>query len=543
MSGTILDFFSDFGAFLQAHDFSVSESELARLLRAIPDSEIDLTDEGSFLVAATVCLAKTQEQVDMLAPLFDEYVRQKLLPRTELEQQQQRKEREVAFQVFSNDKQSKIEDLEAEKERIKQEVLSKRLDDAPKGKKKNGDAIAKLRKNKLKAEHKTTLKAFLSGANAKLSTDKLDRLAKALSAQAEDDLLHGHFESAQSAMDLIKSVEQQGKKLERRDLALQAEITEAQKEVQVQIDTLQERIRKERFRYQQTCREIDRALQDLQNAKKHPLDTFTVKQHSVLHRAEFYGGGSVQTMDSELMRIAEKPFKQLSAWEKELIRDYLRQNLLAFKTRMARNINGERRLSLNLEETLRESIRTCGQPMNLVYKIPRRSKADLILILDVSGSCKAVSELMLTFIGLLKESFPRGCSAFAFVNTLYDISKVYDTADIEQSIREVLNMIPRSGQYSNYEIPLRSMWEVYRSRITKDSMVIFIGDARNNKNDSGEEFMKNICRKAKSAYWLNTDTKDKWDEGDSIASVYGHYAKMYEVLNTKQLLGFIEKMR
>ena len=171
------------------------------------------------------------------------------------------------------------------------------------------------------------------------------------------------------------------------------------------------------------------------------------------------------------------------------------------------------------------------------------NEADLILILDVSGSCKAVSELMLTFIGLLKESFPRGCSAFAFVNTLYDISKVYDTADIEQSVREVLNMIPRSGQYSNYEIPLKSMWETYRSRITKDSMVIFIGDARNNKSDSGEEFMKNICRKAKSAYWLNTDTKDKWDEGDSIASVYGRYAKMYEVLNTKQLLGFIEKMR
>ena len=152
-----------------------------------------------------------------------------------------------------------------------------------------------------------------------------------------------------------------------------------------------------------------------------------------------------------------------------------------------------------------------------IYKQPRRSKADLVLILDVSGSCKDASEMMLTFIGLLKEVFPRGCSAFAFVNSLYDISRVYDTEDVDNAAKQILTMIPRSGQYSNYERPLRSMWKEYRNRISKDSMIIFIGDARNNKNDAGENYIKNICRKAKCAYWLNTDDRKKWDQGDSIA--------------------------
>lgn len=225
------------------------------------------------------------------------------------------------------------------------------------------------------------------------------------------------------------------------------------------------------------------------------------------------------------------------------MREYLRQNLLAFKTRMTRNINSKRRLSLNLEETMRESIRTCGQPINLIYKQPRRSKADLVLILDVSGSCKDASEMMLTFIGLLKEVFPRGCSAFAFVNSLYDISRVYDTEDVDNAAKQILTMIPRSGQYSNYERPLRSMWKEYRNRISKDSMIIFIGDARNNKNDAGENYIKNICRKAKCAYWLNTDDRKKWDQGDSIASVYGHYAAMHEIRNIRQLLGFLSEMK
>ena len=272
-------------------------------------------------------------------------------------------------------------------------------------------------------------------------------------------------------------------------------------------------------------------------------DSLIIKPSSMIHRADFIGGGSIQTMNAEFVRLSEKPFKKLTEAEKNQMREYLRQNLLAFKTRMTRNINSKRRLSLNLEETMRESIRTCGQPINLIYKQPRRSKADLVLILDVSGSCKDASEMMLTFIGLLKEAFPRGCSAFAFVNSLYDISRVYDTEYVDNAAKQILTMIPRSGQYSNYERPLRSMWKEYRNRISNDSMIIFIGDARNNKNDAGENYIKNICRKAKCAYWLNTDDRKKWDQGDSIASVYGHYAAMYEIRNIRQLLGFLSEMK
>ena len=317
----------------------------------------------------------------------------------------------------------------------------------------------------------------------------------------------------------------------------------AQMETTQRIKTLQKQIRDEQKRYKETCQKLDLALEKMREGGTISKDSLTLKPFSVIHRADFIGGGSVQIMNEEFVQIVEKAFKKLTDADKRKIRDYLRQNLLAFKTRMTRNINSQRRLTLNMEETIRESIRTCGQPMNLVYRQPKRNKADLILILDVSGSCKDASELMLTFIGILKEIFPRGCSAFAFVNSLYDISKVYETEDVEQATKKILSMIPSVGQYSNYERPLRSMWEEYRNRISKDSMVIFIGDARNNKNDTGEEYIRNICRKAKCAYWLNTDARQKWDQGDSIVSVYGHYAKMYETGNIRQLLGFISEMR
>ena len=318
-------------------------------------------------------------------------------------------------------------------------------------------------------------------------------LYQTLIKQAEKSLYDGDLEQADAMMDISKELSSAITKRQKNTAELESAISQAQEETDQQIKKLQRQMKDEQRRYEDTCRELDRAFEQMKRGMDSSNDSLTIKPSSVIHRADFIDGGSIQTMNAEFVRLSEKPFKKLTEAEKNQMREYLRQNLLAFKTRMTRNINSKRRLSLNLEETMRESIRTCGQPINLIYKQPRRSKADLVLILDVSGSCKDASEMMLTFIGLLKEVFPRGCSAFAFVNSLYDISRVYDTEDVDNAAKQILTMIPRSGQYSNYERPLRSMWKEYRNRISKDSMIIFIGDARNNKNDAGENYIKNIC--------------------------------------------------
>lgn len=51
----------------------------------------------------------------------------------------------------------------------------------------------------------------------------------------------------------------------------------------------------------------------------------------------------------------------------------------------------------------------------------------------------------------------------------------------------------------------------------------------------------NRCHKVKRAFWLNTETVDEWDTADSLASGYGRYAKMFEVANMRELIGFIQE--
>ena len=86
-------------------------------------------------------------------------------------------------------------------------------------------------------------------------------------------------------------------------------------------------------------------------------------------------------------------------------------------------------------------------------------------------------------------------------------------------------------------MPLFQLSEEHLGEITKDSIVIFIGDARNNRNLSGEEFLKKVHDKTKKVFWLNTEKKNMWNSGDSIMGKYQPFVKeTVETVNTDELI-------
>ena len=74
--------------------------------------------------------------------------------------------------------------------------------------------------------------------------------------------------------------------------------------------------------------------------------------------------------------------------------------------------------------------------------------------------------------------------------------------------------------------------------------MFFIGDARNNKNKSGEWYLKALSRRSRKAYWLNTEAIEKWNRGDSIMSIYAPYMeRTVQVTNVGELLNFLLDVR
>lgn len=264
------------------------------------------------------------------------------------------------------------------------------------------------------------------------------------------------------------------------------------------------------------------------------------------HRPEFVRrNNSARTSDALGEPDLDRRFDSLSAVQKQAIRDYISENALRFKTRMRRNLRTRSRHEIDMPETVRRACATSGIPIDLRFVRDRPSKASLLMFLDISGSCREASELMLTFMYSMADVFPGGCKAYAFVNSLNGVSEMFDqVTDAESAVRTVLSTIPTRGVYSDYHKPFSAFRDDHMSEVTKDTIVFFIGDARNNRNEAGEDNIKAIARKAKRAYWLNTEPTDKWNKADSIMGLYARYMTDYAQVTTPgELIGFLTEVR
>lgn len=334
-------------------------------------------------------------------------------------------------------------------------------------------------------------------------------------------------------------------KIMERQFSLLNRLEQAKKEAKEKRYTIQQKINKVRDQeqYQKNMQEqLDSLLTELVKKQKE-----LEKESSQNHREEFledYYHASVRATGVGVDGLLDTDFKNLTSLEKDALKRYIRENARQFRTRMTHNLNAQEKRKLDFPETIKLACATDGVPIRLRFKKPKRKKTKLVLILDVSGSCRDASELMLYFMFYMQEMFPGGCLSYVFTNQLYDISEFMKMPNGEDAIRTVLSTIPTRGVYSDYNRPLAQICEEHISKITSDSMLFFIGDARNNKNPSGEEYLKIITRKAKYSYWLNTDRKEKWNQGDSIIGTYAPYINYCEeVRSPLALIASLMKIR
>lgn len=292
-------------------------------------------------------------------------------------------------------------------------------------------------------------------------------------------------------------------------------------ETQKEIEIAEIRLAEETKRYENELKVISK-----EQAKQHRKKDF--QRHNAVQSGF---GGEI---------VIEKSFSQMSEAEKLQVLEYINENARKFRTRLNRLIKTKNHYKLDLVQTVKKACATGGVPLRLAYQKPSLKKTNLILFLDVSGSCRNASELMLVFMHTMKSVFPGGCHTFAFTNRLYDISSFFDSTDAGAAVVNILNSIPRAGAYSNYETSFKKFYQDHMAKVNKDSYVYFIGDARNNKNPTGVDYIKEIARKAKKAYWLNTEEIKKWDTGDSVIGIYAPFMnRVVEMRTPAQLIQFL----
>ena len=195
----------------------------------------------------------------------------------------------------------------------------------------------------------------------------------------------------------------------------------------------------------------------------------------------------LNTMEAEeLDEIAKKLFKQMA---------------VRLRRRMKQDLKSGR---INLRRTIRKSLSTGGEPVDLFYRMQTPRKQRLIVLLDVSGSMDKYSFFLLRFICTLKEHF-RQLEAFVFSTSLKRITKALQLQHLDDVLRQVGSEADNWSSGTKIGECLQEFTEKYGKRMLNGSpLVLVLSDGL----DTGDTTvlgtaLQHIHRRAKRVIWLN----------------------------------------
>lgn len=265
------------------------------------------------------------------------------------------------------------------------------------------------------------------------------------------------------------------------------------------------------------------------------LEKIIQKDTSVNHRQIYTEGkNAVQTKGGYLY----KDITKLTDQDLDRIAEFVKMRAASLRKKFkTRNKSRE----LDYKKTIKAAAKTGMIPMELIYKNRIKKRTKIVCITDISGSCKKASQVLFTFMYALQEAFPGGVESYVFVKQLRDATQIFRTYPLSEANTRASMLVERD--YSDYGRAFDEFDRMYLERLTKDTILIFLGDARNNMNEIGESFLKKAKQKTNYMYWLNPEPEEKWDTGDSVISQYRQYMDgVKEIKNTKDIISFLESI-
>ena len=199
---------------------------------------------------------------------------------------------------------------------------------------------------------------------------------------------------------------------------------------------------------------------------------------------------------------------------------------LASEHRRRRKVTN--RGQIDIKKTLRRNLAYDGAYFDLRWRQRKREQATVFVLCDVSNSVARVARFLLLFLYQLTDVLP-SVRAFAFSARLGEITGVMRGRPSDAAIEEALFAWGKGN--TDYARAFLDFRDLCAADINPRSTLIVLGDARNNYYDPRPQVFKQLCRRAKQAFWLNPEARDQWREGDSEMRRYAPYCFRVETCN------------
>ena len=214
-------------------------------------------------------------------------------------------------------------------------------------------------------------------------------------------------------------------------------------------------------------------------------------------------------------------------------------------TRLAQRRRHGQKGRLDVRRTIRRSLQHGGVLLDPSFKPPRKSKPELVLLCDVSGSMATFARFTLQLTFSLAAQFSN-VKVFAFVDALDDVTRFFGPGrDLGNALNQLVSeaRIVWQDGHSDYGHALEDFVTDHLDKVTPRSTVLITGDARSNYRDPNAAGVAQIAEKARALYWLNPEAQRYWNTGDSVMAKYVPYCdSVREVRTIRQLETFVEEL-
>jgi uncharacterized protein len=247
-------------------------------------------------------------------------------------------------------------------------------------------------------------------------------------------------------------------------------------------------------------------------------------------RLTFSAREVLQRMDFDTMSAAEL------AEAKKMIAA-LRLPLPVIRTRRKKiSKNGK---SVNLKDTLRESLRKGGDIIPLVRTAPRELHPPLVVLCDISGSMNPYARMFLHFLHAVTNDRDR-VTVFVFGTRLTNITRQLRHRDVDVAMARVADAIKDWSGGTRIGASLRDFNFKWARRVLgQNACVLLVSDGLDREAGEGlGEEMERISKSCRSLVWLNPLLRyDKFEARPAgVRAMLPHVDLFLPVHNLKSLV-------
>jgi uncharacterized protein with von Willebrand factor type A (vWA) domain len=253
-------------------------------------------------------------------------------------------------------------------------------------------------------------------------------------------------------------------------------------------------------------------------------------------RSRRLGESTGEVRDVDFLRASPHELQQMKA----LVRPLARK----LAARLAQQHRRTRHGRVNMRQTMRASLETGGVPIDPVHRRRRRSKPELWVLCDVSGSVADFARFTLAFVCALHEEFA-GLRTFVFVDDVEEITDLLDRRihDVDPFHLLVRASAERSRHQSDYGRVFERFLEQHGSELSGRATVILAGDGRSHASDPGAGHLRAIRHRSRRLWFLDPEPRSRWSEGDSAAHTYAEICDRFlEVRSMAQLADAVDQL-